>query len=112
MQRGEIYSARMRQTTGGARDRPRPVLIIQNDVGNELCQTIIVAGITSKASTRKYPVNVSIPDGLLPKTAVVRLNQILTVDRSQLGRKMASLSVDTMAEVDEALRVSLGLSRL
>ena len=77
-----------------------------------MCQTIIVAGITSKASTRKYPVNVSIPDGLLPKTAVVRLNQILTVNRSQLGRKVASLSVDTRAEVDEACRGALGWARL
>lgn len=111
VKRGEIYWARLLETVGDVQIGIRPVLIIQNNVGNEFCSSVIVACITSSLSTRSYPVNVAIPDGLLPKASVVRLNQILTVGGSQLGKKMASLPREAMNLVDEALRMSLGLPK-
>lgn len=109
--RGDIYSARLFESTGAAQACTQPVLIIQNNVGNEFASTIIVACITSSLSTRPYPVNVSVPDRLLAKEGVVRLNQILTLDKKQLGEKIASMPPEAMKQVDEALRVSIGLPK-
>jgi len=111
IRRGEIYSARLFESTGAAQECRRPVLIIQNNVGNEFGSTIIAACITSSVSTRSYPVNVSVPDKLLSKEAVVRLNQILTLDKKQLGEKIANMPPEAMKQVDEALRVSIGLPK-
>ncbi|MFA5801438.1 MAG: type II toxin-antitoxin system PemK/MazF family toxin [Thermoleophilia bacterium] len=111
IRRGDIYSARLNESAGDARKCIRPVLIIQNNTGNEFSSTLIVACITSSLSTRPYPVNVSVPDRLLQKKGVVRLNRILTLDRKQLGEKIAKMPPEAMKQVDEALRVSIGLPR-
>jgi mRNA interferase MazF len=111
VERGEIYSAALLEPAGTGATADRPVLIVQNDIGNEFSRQVIVACITSSLSTRAYPVNVAVPEKILPKASVVRLNQILTIDRSQLGEKLGHLPGETMAEVDEALGVSLGLPR-
>lgn len=111
IRRGEIYSARLFESTGSAQGCTRPVLIIQNNSGNEFSLTIIVACITSSLSTRPYPVNVSVPDKLLSKEAVVRLNQILTLDKKQLREKIADMPPEVMKQVDEALLVSFGLPK-
>jgi len=111
IKRGDIIWAAASAADGHAQKGLRPVLIIQNDVGNQYGSTVIVAMITSRLSSRQYPVNVAVPDRLLPKASEIKLHQIRTLDKSQLGKKMAHLPEATMNEVDEALRASLGLPR-
>jgi mRNA interferase MazF len=112
IKRGDIFWASLSESKGSVQKGNRPVLIIQNDVGNKHSATVIVACITSRIGKRAYPVNVSIPEKLLPKASDVRLNQILTVEKSQLGGRLGRLPRETMDKVDKAIRVSLGLPRL
>lgn len=112
IRRGEIYSAGLRDCSGKNRQISRPVLVIQNDVGNRYSQSIIVSCVSSNTSTGQFPVVVDIPQGSIPGLAAVCLNQIMMVDKSSLGERVASLPSATMARVDEALRVSLGLPRI
>lgn len=91
--------------------RTRPVVIIQNDTGNRMSATVIVATITSRRSKRTYPVNVTVPEQLLPQPSEVRTGQIHTLDKSLLGSRIAHLSPGLMSQVDDAINVSLGLPR-
>jgi len=110
VKRGDIRWAELCGPSGGEPVR-KPVLVVQNDVGNEFSPLVIVACITSTLIGRDYAVNVRLPGKTMPQPAEVRLNQLLTVAGKRLGDKIASLPADTMARVDEALRVSLGLPR-
>ncbi len=85
------------------------VLIVQNDIGNEFGSTVIAAAISFQPGRRSYPINVVIPDGLLGDVAEARLHQLLTLEKERLSKRMARLPRETMAKVDEALRISLGL---
>ena len=89
----------------------RPALIIQNDVGNQYASTTIVAAITT--TIKKYPVTVLIPEGKggLKENSMVNLAQLLTVDKGRLTKKLGYLGEARMAEVDEAIRISLGINR-
>jgi mRNA interferase MazF len=108
---GEIYSAALRDCTGADVKKSRPVLVIQNDVGNRYSPSIIIACVTSAAPAGHFPVVVELPNGCVPGLSAICLNQIMMVDRSSLREKIAELSPEIMAGVDEALRVSLGLPR-
>lgn len=111
IKRGDIFWATFSESSRATSEVSGPVLIIQNNVGNEHGATVIAAMITSHLSKRLYPVNVRIPEGLLPKAFEVKLHQLHTLDKRQLGGRMACLSLETMKMVDDALSVSLGLSR-
>lgn len=111
IQRGGIYSAVLFDNAGEGGIISGPVLVIQNDVGNRYSRSTIVACLTSKPVTRHFPVIVGIPKGTIPGIAAICLNQIMTVDKSRLREKIASLPPETMAGVDEAMRLSLGLPR-
>lgn len=111
IRRGDICWGVLPGSGGSGHEGMRPVLIIQNDTGNDFSSTTIVAPVTSRTGKRDYPVSVAVPDGVLPKKSEVRLNQLLTLEKIRIGEKMASLSPETMVRVDEALRVSLGLPR-
>lgn len=87
----------------------RPVLVVQNNVGNRFGQTVIVSPITSSLSKKKYPVNVTLPPELLPRPSEIRLNQVLTIDKRRLGSFITHAPREVINQVDEALRVSLGL---
>ena len=89
----------------------RPALIIQNDVGNQNASTTIVAALTT--TIKKYPVTVLIPEGKggLKEHSMVNLAQLLTVDKERLTKKLGYLGEERMAEVDEAIRISLGLNK-
>jgi mRNA interferase MazF len=89
----------------------RPALIIQNDVGNQYASTTIVAAIT--ITIKKYPVTVLIPEGKggLKENSMVNLAQILTVDKERLTKKLGYLGEERMLEVDEAIRISLGINK-
>ena len=109
-QRGDIFTVDFEPVRGHEEGKGRPALIIQNDIGNQHSPTSIVAAITSGQRAR-YDVNVAIkaPEGGLVRDSLVLLNQIRTVDKSRLDRYWGHISEESIARVDEALRVSLGL---
>lgn len=87
----------------------RPGLIIQNDVGNQYSSTTIVTAITT--TIKKYPVTVVIPKGSggLKEESMINLAQIITIDRGRLLKKVGRLEEDKIAEVNEAIKISLGV---
>ena len=88
----------------------RPLLVVQNDAGNAVSPTVIVAAITSRQPRRDYPFLVTLPAGTLPRPSVVNCSQVRTLDKVRLSAEpIARLDAETMAAVDDALRVSLGL---
>ena len=110
MHRGEVYWVDFGPARGSEQASVRPAVIVQNDVGNANAPTTIVAAISSHATRKRYPFHVPLPEGLLPKRSTVKCEQLLTIDHSRLrGDRLAHLAPELMAEVDEALRLSLGL---
>lgn len=96
---------------GAEMGKTRPALVIQNDVGNAHADTTIIATITSAVATREYPFLVPLPVGTLSKPSLVNCAHVRTIDLERLkGTAIARLAPDTMRDVDEALRASLGLS--
>jgi mRNA interferase MazF len=109
--RGEIYLVAFDPTLGAEIRKTRPALVVQNDVANRFSPVTIVAAITSHAEPPLYPTEVVIqaPEGGLAADSVVLLNQIRSMDRQRLVRRLGRLNPETMRRVDHALMVSLGL---
>lgn len=109
--RGEVYRVAFDPTLGSEIRKTRPALVIQNDVANRRSPIVIVAAITSKVDARVYPTEVAVPrgEGGLAGDSLVLLNQIRSIDRLRLVRKLGRLPPLRMRHVDRALRVSLGL---
>jgi mRNA interferase MazF len=109
--RGEIVVANLEPVKGSEQGGIRPVLIIQSDVLNKHSPTTIIAPITSKIYTKEYPTNVIIKkeDSALNKDSTILLNQVRTVDKRRIIKKLGSLDIYTMKKVDLALKVSLDL---
>ena len=99
-------------TVGAESRKTRPALIIQNDVANRRSPVTIVAAITSRFEEPVYPTEVLLvpPEGSLEDPSVVLLNQIRTVDRRRLVRRLGRLRPESMRRVDRAIRISLGLA--
>ena len=112
--RGEIYLVHIDPTFGYEIQKTRPALVIQNDIGNRASSTTIVAAVTSQVKEPLYPfeVRVGAGEGGLEKPSVVLLDQIRTVDRARLLRRLGTLRRDTMVRVDGALMISLALVEL
>lgn len=112
VKRGDIYYADLRPVTGSEQGGIRPVLIIQNDVGNKHSPTVIVAAITSQKNKAKLPTHIDIPknDHSLAKDSVILLEQVRTIDKSRLKDMICHLDEFMMCRVDEALSVSLSLT--
>jgi mRNA interferase MazF len=108
--RGDIFSVDFEPVRGSEQGKVRPALVIQNDIGNRYSPTIIVAALTTGNHSR-FDVNVLIkaPEGGLANDSIVLLNQIRTIDRTRLSRYWGRISPQTMAQVDDAIRISLGL---
>ena len=109
--RGEIYYADLSPVVGSEQGGVRPVLIVQNDVGNKFSPTVIAAAITSQKSTADLPTHISVDaqgSGLL-KDSIVLLEQVRTLDKHRLREKMGRLDPDSMNRVDQALSISFGL---
>ena len=110
-QRGEIYLTALDPALGHEIKKTRPALVIQNDITNRFGMTTIVAAITSKVSTPPYPNETILHPGTsgLEVVSTVRLDQIRTVDRQRLVKRLGRVDDSTMAKVDEAIKISLGL---
>lgn len=114
VKRGDIYYANLSPVVGSEQGGHRPVLVIQNDVGNKYSPTVIIAAITSQISKAKLPTHVEVSSKLfnLEKDSVVLLEQVRTIDKRRLKEKVTHLNEDIMGKVDEAVRISLGLIHL
>ena len=111
IQRGDIYFANLAPVIGSEQGGVRPVLIVQNNVGNRYSPTVIAAPNTGSPKGRRQPTHVGLRGAAcgLFRNSTVLLEQLRTLDRSRLGAYMGSVGKDKMGEVDEALRVSVGL---
>lgn len=114
VKRGDIYYANLSPVVGSEQGGHRPVLVIQNDVGNKYSPTVIVAAITSQITKAKLPthVEISAKQFSLDKDSVILLEQLRTIDKRRLKEKITHLSEEVMTKVDEAVRISLGLIQL
>ena len=111
IKRGDIYYADLSPVVGSEQGGLRPVLIVQNDVGNRYSPTVIAAAITSRVGKTKLPTHIDIhADRVgLNRDSVVLLEQIRTLDKKRLREKMGRLDDGVMKKVDTAIAVSLGL---
>ena len=109
--RGQIYYAKLDPIVGHEQGGRRPVLIIQNDVGNRFAPTVIVAALTTSLPEKPYPTEVRIPAGAadLPRASAIRLDQIRTLDKRRFEQYVGQLDQATMRQVDRATEISLGL---
>lgn len=112
IKRGEIYRVNWNPGRGSEQAGIRPALIIQNDVGNRTSPTTIIAALTT-AINKAYPflVPITAKESGLPKDSMVNLATIMTVAQSRLEGRCGQLNESKMAEVDSAIRVSLGLTK-
>ena len=112
MRRGDIYYADLRPVVGSEQGGIRPVLIVQNDVGNRHSPTIICAAITSKMNKAKLPTHIELSAGKydMVKDSVILLEQLRTIDKSRLKDKVCHLDDDIMQKVNKGLMISLELT--
>lgn len=106
VKRGQIYYADLSPVIGSEQGGMRPVVIIQNDKGNLYSPTTIVACITSVQTKSTLPTHIEIP---LFKDSIILLEQLRTIDKRRLKNLVAQASVNTMAQVDKAIKISLGV---
>lgn len=111
IKRGDLYYADLSPVVGSEQGGVRPVLIIQNDVGNKYSPTVIVSAITSQINKAKLPTHVEISSNEygLNKDSVILLEQIRTIDKKRLREKIGCLDENMMIKVDDGLQISLGL---
>jgi len=111
IKRGDIFYADLRPVVGSEQGGIRPVLIIQNDIGNKYSPTVIVAAVTSQINKSKLPTHLELDakEFGLSKDSVVLLEQVRTIDKSRLREKVCHLDDNFMWQIDRSLRVSLGL---
>lgn len=114
VRRGEIYYADLSPVVGSEQGGLRPVLIIQNDIGNRYSPTVIVAAITSKIDKARLPTHIEIPaeEYGLTKDSVVLAEQVRTIDKRRLRERVGVLNTEIMNSVDEALQISMGVTDL
>lgn len=112
VKRGEVYYANLGKGEGSEQSGKRPVLVIQNDIGNKYSPTVIIAAITSQMTKTKIPTHVKI-NGLeygLPKDSIVLLEQIRTIDKKRLDSFVGKLDDKIMNYVDRSCQISIGLT--
>lgn len=109
--RGEIYYADLSPVVGSEQGGVRPVLIIQNNIGNKHSPTTIVVIITSKMNKSCIPTHIYVEKGTggLQRNSIVELEQIRTIDSKRLGNKIGEFDKSTMLKIDSALKISLNL---
>ena len=111
VRRGDVFYADLSPVVGSEQGGVRPVLIVQNDVGNRYSPTVIAAAITSQTSKARLPTHIEVfASAGLSKDSVVLLEQIRTIDKKRLKEKMGHLDDRLMEQINDALQVSFGLS--
>ncbi len=110
IKRGELYYADLSPVVGSEQGGVRPVLVVQNDVGNKYSPTVIAAAVTSKINKAKLPTHIELPSNTygLQKDSVILLEQIRTLDKRRLKERIGELNETTMSRVDNAILISLG----
>ncbi|NLL55730.1 MAG: type II toxin-antitoxin system PemK/MazF family toxin [Clostridiales bacterium] len=109
IKRGELYYADLSPVVGSEQGGVRPVLIVQNDIGNKYSPTIIAAAITSQMSKAKLPTHIELDTTCgLPKESILLTEQLRTLDKQRLREKIGILDNKVMEKVNNALMVSLG----
>ncbi len=111
VKRGDIFYADLSPVVGSEQGGIRPVLIVQNDIGNRYSPTVIAAAITSQKDKTKLPTHIQVTgEGCgLQKDSIVLLEQVRTIDKKRLKERMGRLDDGSMGRVDQALSVSFGL---
>ena len=120
VRRGDIYYADLSPVIGSEQGGIRPVLIVQNDMGNRYSPTVIAAAITSRTGKTKLPTHIEVTAGEgilgeggcgLAKNSIILLEQIRTIDKKRLKERMGKLDDRTMQQVDNAIGISFGISQ-
>ena len=111
IKRGDIYYADLRPVVGSEQGGVRPVLVIQNDIGNRHSPTVICAAITSKMNKAKLPTHVELDTRRcnMVKDSVILLDQLRTIDKQRLKEKICHIDSDLLERVNQALKISLEL---
>ncbi len=111
IKRGDIYYADLSPVIGSEQGGIRPVVVVQNDVGNKYSPTVIAAAITSKINKAKLPTHIEIDaeNFGLPRDSVILTEQIRTIDKKRLREKIGKLDGEYMNKVNDALVISFGL---
>lgn len=111
IKRGEIYFAQLNPVVGSEQGGVRPVLVVQNDIGNQYSPTTIILAITSQINKAKLPTHVELKADLygMERDSVILTEQIRTIDKTRLKQRIAVLNEETMQKVDQALLISLDL---
>ena len=111
IKRGDLFWVNLNPVKGSEQAGRRPVLITQNDIGNELSPTTILAPLTTKSFAKEYPTNVNLPKGTggLKVNSTVLMSQIRTIDKTRLEEKIGALPSAYLEKVNRAIKVSLGL---
>lgn len=114
IKRGDVFFADLSPVVGSEQGGTRPVLVIQNDIGNRFSPTVIVAAITAQIQKAKLPTHVEIAAAKhgFERDSVILLEQVRTIDKSRLTDKITHLDDALMKQVDEALKVSFGLIKI
>lgn len=114
IKRGDVFFADLSPVVGSEQGGTRPVLVIQNDIGNRFSPTVIVAAITAQIQKAKLPTHVEIASAKhgFERDSVILLEQVRTIDKSRLTDKITHLDDALMKQVDEALKVSFGLIKI
>ncbi|RKJ31664.1 type II toxin-antitoxin system PemK/MazF family toxin, partial [Butyricicoccus sp. 1XD8-22] len=113
VKRGDVFFADLSPVVGSEQGGTRPVLIIQNDIGNRFSPTVIIAAITAQIQKAKLPTHVEIDAKKygFERNSVILLEQLRTIDKSRLTDRITQLDEELMDKVDEALEISLGLMK-
>jgi len=111
IRRGDLFWANLNPAQGSEQSGRRPVLVIQNDIGNQFAPTVIIAPVTTRRFANPYPVNVEVPSGVagLTTPSTILGAQIRTIDKARLGHRIGRLPSPLMEQVNHAIGISLGL---
>lgn len=114
IKRGDVFYANLSPVIGSEQGGSRPVLILQNNIGNKYSPTIIVAAITAQISKGKLPTHIELKADKckLERNSVVLLEQLRTIDKKRLRNKITTLDSTIMKSVDEAVKISVGLVKI
>ncbi|MDR2519692.1 MAG: type II toxin-antitoxin system PemK/MazF family toxin [Eubacteriaceae bacterium] len=112
IKRGDVYYADLSPIVGSEQGGVRPVLVLQNDIGNKYSPTVIVSAITSQTNKNKLPTHIQLYSGSgLSKDSVVLLEQIRTIYKQRLKEKIGHIDEHTMGQVNDALTISFGMQQ-